>query len=973
MLNNEKMVLSQKGELPVAFQVAEVQPLKDAIDNFIARFPMLHDVLKEAGEDVDSMIGQYRAFKNNKEGARNIGPAVNAMLVFALMNAYGNQTKIRTKNGKGEDLYVLTIDGHQFDSYEHSRAYNNRKVVNPDGSVTDSSDYDGERIFYHIGAIVNAMTDNAKERLAARLGLNINAVGVVSNMVALGVPLETALMFNLQPAVREFYKDIAVTSNSIKTSFEREIFKSDVGKKILEKLEENLPDGVDLPEITTSLLENNIKSNGANPEANLAIFKSFFQFYSQTEYYSDVAQVLKLSKGLGTSNENIDKIDQKEEKLGLNLGDTDFANSNIPFDLRQVLGGLDRSKPFHNITANYRAIKEQIKELQKSVFIEKTYMFKRLMDTVLANLHVNSKERETFNKTLKRDIIAYLGIKAYMQYLKVNNKTVKLEGLDNALIYDASAINRGEDFMDIIDTVKKIREKMPDNYFANKFLNIVPVVLKDVNENKEYVNPNTKGGINLAESNTWAKLDSYQQSKLEDSFLEIYSKDRKLALNLFNYLIVKDGGQFKSGSFIKFIPPAMFKEILDATGNAHDLLKQDDQINNDQGYKDMFGMTAKEVFNEFTTLYSTNINNSFNIKFLNIGKVKDKSIEEKRPKGYTPEVVKTDKSETQPIPTKIVIDMFGGIRKAEMTLLEDEMGNQFYAETVATGKFSEEELEKLNYNKLLLKARGINTVNRPTEDGQNRYYLELPYTIKIETGNQISKQTTYYKLKVIGKGKEAVKDNGLGNMIREVGENMILSSVAEYEKFDPTGSRKQWKAGGVTGEMPANIVLRKRTAKNSDMFDKLDTIEAQIEKLEAQLAGIPSIQLEAPVQELSKDWGIYVKIVGNKVTYYKIEKGKDIEYDAKGAKSPQELLNRLNKEYEESGGPAGVSGGLSTIEKVSPEESSDIKVPEVGGFQAREVTAEDANKFKDLIAQRKKEKQAEIDAQKKKDDNNCPM
>jgi len=972
MLNNDKMVLSQKGELPVAFQVAEVQPLIDAIENFIARFPMLHDILIEAGEDVDSMIGQYRAFKNNKEGSRNIGPAVNSMLVFALMNAYGEQTKIRTKNAKGEDLFVLTIDGHQFGSYEHSRAYNNRKVVNADGSVTDSSDYDGERIFYHIGAIVNAMTDNAKERLAARLGLNINAVGIVSNMVALGVPLETALMFNLQPAVREFYKNISVTSNSIKTAEERLIFKSSVGNLLLAKLEEAIPDGVTLPEVTTSLLENNIKSNGSNPEANLAIFKSFFQFYGQTEYYSDVAQVLKLSKGLGTDNENIDKIDKKEETLGLNLGDTDFANSNIPFDLRQVLGGLDRSKPFHNITANYRAIKDQIKELQKSVFIEKTYMFKRLRDTVLANLHVNSKERETFNKTLKRDIIAYLGIKAYMQYLKVNNKTIKLEGLDNALIYDASAVDRGEDFMDVIDTVKKIREKMPDNYFANKFLNIVPVVLKDVNENKEYVNPNTKGGINLAESNTWAKLDSYEQGRLEDSFLEIYSKDRKLALNLFNYLIVKDGGQFKSGSFIKFIPPAMFKEILDATGDAHELLKEDSKVGNDQAYKDMFGMTGKEVFNEFTTLYSTNVNNSFNIKFVNIGKIKkDKALEDKKPKGYIAEVVKTDKSESQPIPTKIVIDIFGGIRKAEMTLLEDEMGNQFYAETIATGKFSEEELEKLNYNKLLLKARGITVTNRPTEDGKNRYYLELPYTIKVETGNIKSKTTSYYKLKVIGKGKESVKDNGLGSMIREVGENMILSSIAEYEKFDPKGSKKQWKAGGVTGEMPANIVLRKRTAKNSDMFDKLDSLEAQLEKLEAQLAGIPSVQLEAPVQELSRDWGIYVKIVGNKVSYYKREKGKDIEYDVKGAKSAQELLDRLNKEYEESGGVS--TGALTSIETAAPKDVTDIKVPDVEGFKPREVTEEDTNKFKDLIAARKKEKQAEIDEQKKKDDNNCPM
>lgn len=958
MLNNERMVTAKENETPIAFQVAEVQPLLDAIDNFIDRFPILRDILIETGEDVDSMMGQYKSFKNNKEGARNIGPAVNSMLVYAIMNAYN--VSIRNKDGKGNPLFVLTIDGHEFNSYGNSKAYNSEK-----------GEYSGERIFYHISAIVSAMTDNAKERLAARLGLNINAIDVVSNMVALGVPLETALMFNLQPSVRKYYEKVAVSEKRIKTSAENQLRKSKVGDDILKQLEDALPKGITIPEITTSLLENNIKSNGTNPEVDYAIFKAFHEFNKQTIYFSKVAGILKLTKGLGTTNEEIDKFDQREEDLGLNMSDPDFSASKIPFDLRQVLKGVDESKPHHAITANYIKIKNQIKALQKSVFLERTYMYKRLRETVLSNLSVTFKEKESFEKTLKRDIIAYLGIKAYMNYLKVNGKSVKLKGLDNALIYEASAVQRGEDFMDIIDTVKKIREKMPDNYFAHAFLNMVPVGLKDVNNNQEYINPNTKGGINLLDTNTWAKLGYLEQRKLEDSFMDIYSTNRELALTLFNYLIVKDGGQFKSGSFIKFIPPAMFTELFNSFGDAHALLKRDEMSGNDEAYRDIFGVTAKELFNEFTTLYTTNYNNAFNIKSVNLATKLSAAVEEKRPKGYNPEVVKRPLDPEDP--TKFnddmfTVDMFGGIRKAEPTLLEDEQGNQFIAETIATGAFDEPELEKLSYNKAVLKARGFNVVNVPNEKGENRYYMELPYTVKYNFGTRDMPRVVYYRLATIGKGKEAVTDKGLGSMIREVGQNMVLSTVARYEKFEPTGSKYQWKVGGVTGEMPANIVLRKRTVKNSDPFDMLESIEDQIEKIEMQLAGVDSLQLEAPVQDLQKDWGIYTRMVGNKVTYYKREKGKEVEYDPQGAKSPQELLDRLN-----ASAPVSTNVKMATIEK--PAEQAPVeqaeKIEEIGkGLENVVIDKERAKRnFQAILAERKIQRQ--VEEQKKKDDKGC--
>lgn len=973
MLNNEAMVEAEEGQIPKAFQVVGVDPLLDLRDSLKERFPILSDIFEETGEDVDSMLGQYKAFKNNKEGARNIGPAVNAMLVYALLSRYG--VNVREMNSKGDELFVLEIDGKRFDSYKNSQEYN-----------FSTKEHDGERIFFHISAIVNAMTDNAKERLAAKLGLNINAVGVVSNMVALGVPLETALIFNLQPSVREFYDKIAITSKKIKDKQEQDLRKSTIGKEMLDALREGLPEKAVLPQITTELLENNIKSAGSNKEANYAILESFLNFYQQTEYYSSVAQVMKLAKGLGTSNEAIEAIDNKEEMLGLNLDDAEFAESKIPFDLRQVLTGKDEKRPHHNITANYIRIKNQIKELQKSIFIEKSYLFTRIKDTVLANLKVNTKESESFNKTLKRDIIAYLGIKAYMNYLKVNGKGAKLVGLDNALIYESSAVQRGEDFKDIIDTVKEIRNTLPENYFVHRFLNMVPVALKDINENKEYINPNTKGGINMVEANTWAAIGSLEQSKLEDSFLEIYSnpRTRPLANTLFNYLLVKDGGQFKSGSFIKFIPPAMFKELLDATGASQKLLKLDSMVGNDTAYRQIFGATSKEIYNEFVKLYTTNVNNAFNIKILPSAAQAIKNTVVEKPKNYKPEVVKTDKSEEKPIPTKVVIDVFGGIRKEELTLLTDEMGNEFYAEVINTGKFNEDELKKLEYNRDLLRAMGINIENRPNEKGENRYYLALPFTLKINVGDITRPKYAYYKLKEISRDKEKIKsDGGIGALLSEVGDNNILASIGTYEIFEPEGSRKQWKAGGTTGEMPATVTLRKRTSKNSSKFDMLESLESQIERLENQLKGISSIQLEAPVQELQKDWGIYTRMVGNKVEYFKYdEKKKEVPYDPGETKAPKDLLNRLNKEYEEKGGQPPSLGALTSIfeEAPAPEIPFDIEGPSIGNIVVPEDQKANQEKLRSLLGDKLKSMKEnnpkmdeEIKDQKKEDDNNCPL
>jgi hypothetical protein len=554
---------------------------------------------------------------------------------------------------------------------------------------------------------------------------------------------------------------------------------------------------------------------------------------------------------------------------------------------------------------------------------------------------------------------------------------------------------------------------------------------------------------------------------------------------MFNYLIVKDGGQFKSGSFIKFIPPAMFKELLDATGVSHQLLKEDALINDNEKYKEIFGATAVELFNEFTGLYTTNINNAFNIKRIYAGAKPSTEVEKNKPKGYVPEVIL--QSEDNSI---LAIDLFGGIRKPEMMLLTDQYGNEFIDEVIATGKFEQKDLDKLNYNKEVLKANGFKLTNRPDDKGNNRYYIELPYTVKIVTGQKgVNEKAIFYKLKSTAKKvdtatafsrttrilkREDLKKNpgtlyvfgdndqrsglggqakemrgepnamgistkkapnmddsafksdnqfeenariitadidniiaawntgkynkllvppigvglaklsekaprtfeylnaeltrlqetvtkstpteGIGSFIKEVGDTIALSNTAIYEKFDPTGSKKQWKVGGLTGEMPTNVVLRNRQAANSKKYGLDDSISKAEASIDNIIGNINPVLTSQEAYELQQDWGIRIQFIGNKITFFKVENGKNTPYQT-DITEPAELLRILNQApREETTSPKAMKNTFKATAE------TDVNVPNF------EVDPEEAKKnMKILLEARRKE----LDERKKEDDAGC--
>lgn len=898
LLNNEH--ITKGGNKAIGFEVASVKALSDLLDPTVTdnlldilstgidengekTYPKgLKEILLEGGSDVDSLIGKLKAYKNNKEGSRNIGPAVNAMLTYAILNNFDIQLRdnaVDPKSGELIKMFKFKLNGHVFSGYGNTRSYN-----------TTTGKYDSDqRIFNTISTLVSAMTDNAKERLAARLGLNIEAVGHVSNMVAQGVPLKSAILFMLQPVVREYFEMTKIAANNVKTASENEIYKSQISKELLSKYRSEAGEDYVKEDLTDEILLNNIKNGGSSATYQASVLEDFIGIINQSKYYSSVAQVLKLTKGLGTSFEEYDKINENIDSLGLRVKDNKSFEQYIdpingmhpPFDLRQTFMGYDESKPYHHFIEGYIKIADQISQVSKGMFLERTAVFKRIEQIVKDNLSVRMSLRERFNTELKKDLISYLSIKSYRKYLADNGRSGTLSTMTNALIYDQLAESKGQEFMDIVDVMRTIREKLPNNYLANQFLNVVSTSIYNAS-GEMALNPKNRDGINKIEANTWAKLSDYQVEKLRDAFVDIYQSEidfdgtgkngRDMANALFNYLVVKDGAQFRSGSFIRYIPNFIFTDFLSSTGLANDVLKLSATADNtdvlDEKYKQIFGVTSIDLFNEFMENYVTHIGNSYFVKKMPIANetkfepTGNKAVDEFQPAS----LVETEKG--------ISINIFRGARdgkpkfKSEEEALEYEAGLTYLSDTdyleylsflseeelaalseskAKTKKFNADEKARFKKNMQSLRDKGFNTSNT----GEVRF----PYIIKVSSGERF-KSDTYYILKSVQQGKKNAKKGPESKRLIQKGQTMAQGISAYYEKIERKGASKTYKGAAIFDPIPetATIPRYRKPVNNTTGYHPFYTQKAITDPVSYQAylenMGVPRERAEADTKAL---------------------------------------------------------------------------------------------------------------------------
>ena len=618
LLGNEAMTLTKDGrQVPIAYESAVLDPLLEEWDWIQENLPELAELTQEDDVDVDNLSGKLKAWTNNKEGARGIGAAVLPNVILNLLKEA--RVKYRSIKVDGRETYPqIRYNGVTFNEF------GTEIEIDP---ITKKEKVGGERTQFVISALITAMTDNAKERLAAKLGLNKDALATVVNLTALGVPIRTSILLINNPMIKRFYWENSNKENPEDAGIFKRVKDMLTGPGGLEDVYLSLY-GKDLAtdaklEVTDAKLSEAIKEmndfnsderksgtmfsskNAESRRYSKSMFQRDYKILKQWQsahrlkkFTGELQSVVNLAKTLGQNFQNVQDRNNAVENLGLfyegpysSLTMSNITNEPIGLPLengwQKIFKGDDQT--FHGNNLN---MDRQLQDLLPKIFLSKTEKFQDILNVTLSNMNQRVlqdryKGSKLYDK-ISTDLISYVTIKAYIQGLRKAGKPVSLSSLNNGLIYKENGSPVQID--DVINRLRKVYEGK-ENYFLNRFI-----------FNDSQYKPTNTTGINQLKSTTWTKVSPAQVEKIQNGFADIFSNidTRSDAIHIAHYLMVKDGLQFKSGSILSAMAPFIYDLYLDYVDIAHEAFQTEED---NKAFADIFGMSHKEMIGDFTLGY----------------------------------------------------------------------------------------------------------------------------------------------------------------------------------------------------------------------------------------------------------------------------------------------------------------------------------------------------------------------------------
>jgi hypothetical protein len=595
LMGNRGVTESTDGTVPVSYEAADMEILKDIWNEISTEIPELAEELGEDNVDTNNLMGKNNAFGNNKEGAKSIGAAVLPNLYLSLMQEVGLQFE-KFKIAGQETGMRLIFNGIVYDSFDNK--VSTREILE-DGT-------EGRRKQYIISALITAMTDNAKERLAAKLGLSRNALAIVTNMTAMGVPIKTSILLVKHPAITRNYKldsqlqDQHDTAKYIADRIaalkgagleygiieESDLGTANVNQELLKDAIKDRSVSFDTAEELRAKLD-----SAENPAEfltkeqiirDVAILQEFMKAFSIAEFLRPVGDILNLAKGFGKDTTDIAKVRRAIKSLSLDLTDEQW-NSLSPskrpmIDLRKVF----TDKMWQ--TRMLDIFEEFTDSLMPKVFLNESLPFNNIFEATRQSMSRIIFRKEN-SQMLQRDLLSYVTLKAYTHWLATNPSPM-LGMPVNTLIYPEEG---QEDIVDVYDQLKELAGSQY-NYFLDGFLR--PERAKD---------EGNKTGISMLTANTLTPLNDSQKIDLQNGFRELFAdpKTRHLAMKIINYIIVKDGMQLTYRSLLSSVSPEMFGEYLATLpGISQAFASMDDTT-----IKSVFGLSFAELKNDFLKNY----------------------------------------------------------------------------------------------------------------------------------------------------------------------------------------------------------------------------------------------------------------------------------------------------------------------------------------------------------------------------------
>jgi len=544
MTGSELSVLNDgqlKYDLPIAYQSADLAVLEDLFKRFSSTDSgmELFQNRVDSSVDVDNLTGMIKAFEANKGAA--IGAIVKPNLYLSLLREY----KIKLKS-------PIKFNNNTYDGFTQN-------------------EIDGVRIQDIVSSLITMETDNAKERLISKLGLNIQAVGIAGNMLSLGVSLDTTILLLNSAEVRDLFA-LALNKDdqfdpSLNTLLKQRI--AQLSKNITDqKTKGNKPTFVRL---TDEFLKTAVDSTeDLTDNERIQILYLFKKFNDLKTYTSKMGSVTALTKGLPQNIPAVKKTIQDLQEL---------------FDKKTALMNLSPLYKSKTWQSTYLKIFSQIySDLLPNTLLTMSSEFASVLDPVYSGMNTDDRgfDNETRN-VIEQDLLSYLTIKSYQKLL---NNSSGNSSVENTLIYPGPVGATDLSLIKKINDYQLVREEqdLESNYFLDSFIGT------------NYAGTaSNKTGLNLVVADTWRRLNSANKIDLQTSFARLYGsiETRELAEDVLHYMMVKDGLQLKYGTLMSAMSPFVMNKYLTNVASVEKALKG--QLD----FEKVFGLSKQEVMSEF--------------------------------------------------------------------------------------------------------------------------------------------------------------------------------------------------------------------------------------------------------------------------------------------------------------------------------------------------------------------------------------
>jgi hypothetical protein len=544
LMGNTGVTESTEG-VPISYTAANLEILQSELAALVQLSETFALRDSEDSVDIDNLLGQIKAFTSNKGAA--IGAIVSPNVNLSLLTEY----KIKLKGDNGLNFNNVTYDSFATLTEKLTKTKN------------------GLRKQDIISSLITMATDNAKERLVAKLGLNRAALSLVGTMTGLGVPIRTSLLLVNNPLIRDIYNEALNKKDKLDPGVKAlsKIAFENISKRI-GNLKAKVVEVVVTDELLLEAINRTGKEDVASLQADLAILDQFISALNINDEVTKMTSVSNLTKGLG---QNMAAVAETRRNI------SDLMDSEM-MDLKSIYQG-------DTWLSKYVEIFQQISdEILPSTFLSASESFQAILDEVVIN--INAGDIQFTEETLagiSRDLLSYITIKAYInKKLGADGNSQSVATLSNDLIYPG-------DYQSINEIVDRMRssEAGQDNFFLDSFA---------VSVKSDEQSNNT--GTNQLNANTFRSLNAAQKIDLQTSFAKLYGslETKDDALSIINYIMVKDGLQLSSGSLLDAVSPFIMESYLSQIETANQALRS-------RSTEEVFGLSFTEMKKEFIEGY----------------------------------------------------------------------------------------------------------------------------------------------------------------------------------------------------------------------------------------------------------------------------------------------------------------------------------------------------------------------------------